>query len=67
MELDIGFTFVDMMEIPSDLFLGLEMILFSLTLRLEDGMPWLSLKISRSLFEEETETDSLDLETRRIE
>ena len=59
MELERVITFVDLMENPSSLFLDLEMILFSLTLRLGQNTPWLSLKISRSLDGEKTTTDNL--------
>ena len=65
MELDLADIFVDLMETPSSLFLGLEMILFSLTLRLETIKPWLSLGIFRFLDGASTTMDNLDLETRR--
>ena len=62
MELDEVSTFVTSMEDPSSLFLDLEMSFFSLTLRLETLISWLSLKISRSLNGETTTMENLDLE-----
>ena len=67
MELGIVDGFVDLIKNPSSLFLDLEMILFSLTLRLDHIIPWFSLKIFRSLDGDSTTMENLGLETIRIE
>ena len=67
MELEGVIPFLELMERPSSIFQDLEMILFSLTLRLAQSIPWLSLKISRSLDGDSTIMDNLDLETQRKE